>query len=279
VKLAQEVKGIDVLLSSHTHNRLFAAKQVGDTIIIQSGSHGSFLGRLDLAIQDRRVMNYQHALIVVGEDIQPDKEIQSLVDEALAPYREELSQVVGHSSTALNRNTMFESTMDNLLLQSLLEHTGAQLAFSNGWRYGAPVVPGPIILNDLWNIIPDNPPLSMVDLSGEEIHTMLEENMEHTFSHDPYHQMGGYVKRILGLNAYVKVENNIGHRIQELFVQDQPLRGNQVYTAAFVTAQGVPNKYGANRQELDIRAIDALKNYLARNFPVDVSLQGTVIPV
>jgi S-sulfosulfanyl-L-cysteine sulfohydrolase len=279
VKLAQEVKGIDVLLSSHTHNRLFRAKQVGETIIIQSGSHGSFLGRLDLEIQDRRVINYRHALIVVGEDIHPDKEIQSLVDDALAPYREELSRVVGHSSTALNRNTMFESTMDNLLLSSLLEHTGAQLAFSNGWRYGAPVVPGPIILNDLWNIIPVNPPLSMVDLSGDEIRTMLEENLEHTFSPDPYHQMGGYVKRTLGLNVYVKVENSIGNRIQEVFVQGQPLKGDQVYTATFVTAQGVPHKYGANRQELDIRAIDALKNYLSRKFPVDVSLQGTVMAV
>jgi 2',3'-cyclic-nucleotide 2'-phosphodiesterase (5'-nucleotidase family) len=174
---------------------------------------------------------------------------------------------------------MFESTMDNLLLQSILEHTGAQLAFSNDWRYGAPVVPGPVILNDLWNIIPVNPPLSMVDLAGEEILTMLEENLEHTFSPDPYHQMGGYVKRMLGLNVYVKVENNIGHRIQELFVQGQPLKRDQVYTAAYVTAQGVPHKYGTNRQELDICAIDALRNYLSKKSRVDANLRGSITAV
>jgi hypothetical protein len=32
---------------------------------------------------------------------------------------------------------------------------------------------------------------------------------------------------------------------------------------AFVTAQGVPNKFGRNRRSLDIHAIDALQRYLA----------------
>ncbi len=108
VKLAQEVKGIDVILSSHTHNRLYTAKQVEDTIIIQSGSHGSFLGQLDLEVENHHVVNYRHALQVVEEAVTPDKEVQSLIDDALAPYREELEQVVGQTSIALNRNTMFE---------------------------------------------------------------------------------------------------------------------------------------------------------------------------
>lgn len=279
MKLAQEIKGIDVLLSSHTHNRLFVAQQVNNTIVIQSGAHGSFLGILELETQNGQIVDFQHELLIVEESIQPDRTVQALVDEVLAPYRAELSQVVGHTSTALHRNTMLESTMDNLLLQSLLEETGAQIAFSNGWRYGAPVVPGPIILNDLWNIIPVNPPVSLVELTGDEIRTMMEENLEHVFAHDPYQQMGGYVKRMLGLNSYIKVENDAGHRIQELFVQEQPLKSDQVYTAAFVTAQGVPYKYGANRRELEFRAIEALQKYLLENNPVEMVLRGTVVAV
>jgi 2',3'-cyclic-nucleotide 2'-phosphodiesterase (5'-nucleotidase family) len=136
--------------------------------------------------------------LIVEESIAPDQSVQALVDQALAPYRGELLQVVGHTSTALHRNTMLESTMDNLLLQSILDHTGVQIAFSNGWRYGAPIAPGPVTLNDLWNIIPVNPPISLVELTGEQIQAMLEESLEHVFARDPYHQMGGYVKRMLG---------------------------------------------------------------------------------
>jgi thiosulfohydrolase SoxB len=279
MKLAREINGIDVLLSSHTHNRLYKAAQVGDTIVIQSGAHGSFIGRLDLEIQDQHVIDFKHELILVEEGIQPDQAVQALVDEALMPYREELNQVVGHTATALNRNTMLEATMDNLLLQSLLDVTGAQVAFSNGWRYGAPIVPGPVTLNDLWNMIPVNPPVSMVKLTGDEIRTMLEENLEHTFSRDPYHQMGGFVKRVSGLNLYIKVENARGHRIQELFVQGQRVKTDQVYTAAFVTAQGVPEKYGADRKTLDIHAIEALRRYLAKKSPVEADLRGTVVAI
>lgn len=279
VKLAQEVKGIDVLLSGHTHNRLFAARQVGDTIIIQSGSHGSFLGRLDLEVEDRHVISYKHELLVIEESIQPDKTAQALVEEAILPYREELDQVAGQTSTALHRNLLLESSMDNLLLQSLLEHTGAQIAFSNGWRYGAPIVPGPITLNDLWNIIPVDPPVSTVQLTGDEIRTMLEESLEHTFSQDPYCQMGGYVKRVLGMNLYFKVENAAGQRIQELFVQGQTLKGDQLYTAAFVTAQGVPDKYGVNREDLELHAVEGLRKYVAARSPVDASQRGTVIAI
>ncbi|MFO7693867.1 MAG: 5'-nucleotidase C-terminal domain-containing protein, partial [Vicinamibacterales bacterium] len=97
--------------------------------------------------------------------IDPDPAVADLVRQALAPYQEELSTVAGETATALNRSTMLESTMDNLLLQAVLESTGAQLAFSNGWRFGAPIIPGEVTLNDLYNMIPMNPPISTVELA------------------------------------------------------------------------------------------------------------------
>lgn len=108
---------------------------------------------------------------------------------------------MGETATALNRPTMLETTMDNFLLQAVQESTGAQLAFSNGWRLGAPTFPGEETVNDLYTMIPMIPPISTVELTGEEIVAMLEENLEQTFASDPYKQMDGYVKRSLGLNA------------------------------------------------------------------------------
>ena len=263
LKLAEQVPGIDVLLSAHTHNRLDAPALVGRTIVIQSGSHGSFIGRLSLEVTDGHVDNFDHQLILIDDRIAADPLVHEDVQQILAPYRDELSQIVGHTATALHRDNVLESTMDNLLLESLVATTGAPLAFSNGWRYGAPVPPGPVTLNDLWNIIPVNPPVSMVELSGEELWTMLEENLEAVFARDPYDQKGGYVKRSLGLRAYIKLENPHGRRLQELFIGDEPVKPDKTYTAAFVTAQGVPEKYGQSRRNLKFDAITALKEYLA----------------
>lgn len=279
MKLLSEVQGVDVCLSGHTHNRLYKPVLVGKTIVIQSGCHGSFLGRLDLEIVDGQITDYKHQLIEVEASTQPDPIVAELVKQALASYRNELAEVVGETATALNRGTTLESTMDNFLLQALLESTGAQLAFSNGWRYGAPIVPGQITLNDLYNIVPMNPPVSTTEISGEELREMLEENLERTFSCDAYNQMGGYVKRCLGLNVYFKIENPAGQRIQELFVGNEKIQDDKCYSAAFITMQGVPEKYGRNRKNESERIIDAMRKYLANHHPASAELRGTFVAV
>ena len=275
-KLVREVDGIDILLSGHTHNRLEKPVIINDTILIQSGCHGSFIGRLDVEFSDGKIQSFAHQLIEVTEELVPDPEVDKLVNAVMSPDRAMLEEVVGQTEVALNRYYQLETTMDNLLLEALLDATGAELAFSNGWRYGAPVLEGDVTVNDLWNMIPTNPPVSTVEMRGAEIVAMLEENLENTFASDPYNQMGGYLKRCLGLKVYVKVENPTGTRIQSLFIGDQLVDNEKTYFASFVTVQGVPKKYGTNRKNLEVHAIDALKEYLKKNPSVSPGLRDTV---
>lgn len=279
LKLADEVDGIDILLSAHTHNRIYEPARVNDTIIFQSGCHGSFLGHIDLTIEDKKIIDFKHQLVVLDETIEEDKSMKEKIDRLLETDREKLNQVVGKTNTDLNRYTVLESTMDNFLLKSLLDLTGSEMAFSNGWRYGAPIPKGDITENDLWNIIPVNPPVSKVKITGQELWDMMEENLERTFAKDPYEQMGGYVKRSMGINLYFKIENPYGERIERLFVQGRPVDKNRVYDVVFVTSQGVPKKYGHDKEKLDIHAIDALKDYLKRHGTIDAELKGSIVAV
>ncbi len=279
VKLAAEVSGIDVLLSGHTHNRMEEPLVVNGATIIQSGCHGSFVGRLDVEIDGGQVAVIDHQLIHVDASIPADPDMERLIEGIVSPHRQVLSEVVGQTATALNRYTFLESTMDNFLLQAIAEAADTRIAFSNGWRYGAPIPPGTITVNDLWNIIPPNPPVSTVELTGQEMRDMIEDNLDHTLAADPYQQMGGYVKRCLGLTLYVKIENPAGSRIQQCFIGDEELKRDEYYTVAFVTTQGVPEKYGRARRDLDLCAIDALKRYCAAHPCVNADLRGTVIAV
>lgn len=276
VKLASEVSGIDILLSGHTHNRLDRPVLVNDAVIIQSGCHGSFLGRLDVTVSAGRRISVEHQLIAIDASLPADHAMERLVEAVMAPHRRMLGEVVGHTACALHRNGMFETPMDNLLLSAVAEAAGTRLAFANGWRYGAPVLPGPITLNDLWNIIPTNPPVSVVDLTGAELLTMMEENLERTFAADPYAQMGGFVKRCAGINVYAKVENPAGHRIERFFAESEPLDLARSYTAGFVTEQAVPKRFGRNRRNLPLHAVDALRAYLRAHPEVNPVPSGAV---
>lgn len=279
IKLASEVSGIDVLVSGHTHNRLYEPLHVNGAVIIQSGCHGSFIGCLELDLEEGRIIAVRHRLICIDETIEPDAEMQQVVDKIMAPHRKMLSETVGHTETPLHRNTILEAPMDNLLLDAIAEASNAKIAFSNGWRYGALIPPGPVTRNDLWNIVPTDSPVSLAELTGREIWEMLEENLEHTFASDPYQQMGGYVKRCLGLNVYIKIENPKGARIQQIFAEGAPLDKERLYTAAFVTMQGVPEKYGRNRRNLEIHAVNALESYFEKHPWVSIGIRGSVVAV
>lgn len=279
VKLAELVDGIDVLVSGHTHNRLYEPSEVNDTIIIQSGCHGSFIGRLDLDVDQGKIKGYKHELVEIDESVTPDREVRKMVDEVLEPHENMLGEVVGETKLGLARDKVMETRTDNLLLKALIEASGAEMAFSNGWRYGSPVPPGKITMRDLWNIIPTNPPVSVCEITGRELWDMMEENLGNTFAKDPFNQMGGYVKRCYGINVYFKIENADGLRIQEFFVGDERLDKDKTYKASFVTTQGIPARYGKNRRNLDITAIEALKDYIRKNSPVKPEIESTIAAV
>src|SRR5699024_3404152 len=57
-KLAEEVEGIDIILSGHTHNRFTEPAIVNDTLIIQSGCHGSHLGKLTIEVSNGKVKSH-----------------------------------------------------------------------------------------------------------------------------------------------------------------------------------------------------------------------------
>ncbi len=278
-KLASEIGRHRYFLSGHTHNRTFQPTVINGATIIQSGCHASFVGRLDVEIEDGRVSGVRHELVTLDKTIESDAEMQKMIDEIYQPHREMLDEIIGETATDLNRYTTLEATMDNFLLDAIADAAGTKIAFSNGWRYGAPIPKGDVTVNDLWNIIPTNPPVSTIEMTGAEIWEMIEENLERTFSPDPYKQMGGYVKRCRGVNVYFKIENPEGERIQEFFAEGERLKKEKTYTVAFVTEQGVPKKFGTNRRDLDIKAIDALKNYLKQNSPINAELRGAVVAV
>jgi len=273
-KLAAAVAGIDVLLSGHTHNRLDTPAVINDTLVIQSGSHGSFVGRLDLTMASDGVAAWTHALLPVDDTRAIDAEMQRVIDESLRPFAAAMTNVIGDTEVLLHRYAMFESTMDNLLLDATAEAAGTAVALSNGWRYGAPLPPGRLTEFDLWNIVPANPVVSAVQLTGRELRDLFEDNLEATFASDPWKQRGGYVKRCRGIEMVCKLENPAGYRIQSLSVGGEHLADDATVSVAFLGEQAVPPGTGTHRRSLDIPAVDALERHVRRHRSVRPALRG-----
>ncbi len=79
--LAQRVRGINIIISGHTHHLLEKPVMAGETIIVQAGAFGRHVGVLDIAYADGRVALKNYQTVAVDSSLAGDKDIQKTIDE------------------------------------------------------------------------------------------------------------------------------------------------------------------------------------------------------
>ncbi len=218
-KLASRVDGIDVILTGHTHDALPVALEENGTLLVASGSHGKFLSRLDLDVNDGKVAGYRYRLIPVFSDvIAPDSETAALVKEIRAPYEATLSKVLGRTESLLYRRGNFNGTFDDLICNALLEERDAEIALSPGFRWGASLLPGQeITVEDVHNQTSITyPAVYRTEFTGEFLKVILEDVADNLFNPDPYYQQGGDMVRVGGMSYAIAPNNRMGERISDM---------------------------------------------------------------
>lgn len=278
VKLVSLVDGIDIVHSGHSHDRITTPIIENGAYIVQVGSSSSFLGRLDVEVENGAISDVHYELIEMDESFEEDEEIKGLVDEVLARYKKERSAVIGETETVLHRMTLEEAPMDKLITDAYLAAFGSSAAFSHGWRYGHPIAAGPLTLYDLHTIIPTNPELFTLDLTGKELLDALEHNLEQVYSSDPFEQKGGYVLRSSGLKMTFKPYNPKGHRIQSLQIAGEGFQPDKIYRVAGGGSQSF-KKHEAKKNYQGIHAIDVIQKFLQEKGPYKLKDGADVVSV
>ncbi|SSC70943.1 unnamed protein product [Ciceribacter sp. T2.26MG-112.2] len=236
-KMASRVKGIDVILSGHTHDAVPEPVLIGETILIASGSNGKFISRIDLDVRDGKMMGFRHKLVPIFSDvITPDPDMAALIDGERAPYKAQLEEQIGTTESLLYRRGNFNGTWDDLICDAIRSERDAQIAMSPGVRWGTSLLPGdPITREDIHNVT------SMTygacyrtEMTGETIRTILEDVADNIFNPDPYYQQGGDMVRVGGLSYAIDVTKPIGERISEISLTDsgQAIEAGKSYTVA-----------------------------------------------
>lgn len=218
-KMAGIVTGIDVILSGHTHDALPEPVLVGETIIVASGSNGKFVSRVDLDVQNGRMMGFRHKLIPIFSDvIEPDAAMTKLIDDVRAPHEAKMSEVIGQTETMLYRRGNFNGTWDDLICDALISERDADIALSPGVRWGPSLLPGQdITREDIWNVTSMTYGAAYrTEMTGELLHVVLEDVADNLFNPDPYYQQGGDMVRTGGLGYRIDINQSQGNRITDI---------------------------------------------------------------
>ena len=215
---------VDYVLGSDTHERIRQPLQRRHAKVTEPGAFGTFVGKLTLTIRDGEVVGDSYELLDVDPDKYPaDPQMAALIEQAKAPHREELERVMGYTSTPIYRYLTVETPMDHMITDAFRWKTGTQIALSNGFRYGNPVVPqndrpAPITMANLWNWMPLNTKLKTGKIKGEVLHQWLETEVNNAFSPKPAERFGGYLVRFSGIRMRFEPSLPKGQRITELLV-------------------------------------------------------------
>ncbi len=95
VKLANAVKGIDLIVGGHSHTKLDQPLVVNGTSIVQAGEFGKFVGRLSLVFANGKPRVESYRLIPVDDRMTGDKDINQLIDEQKEKISAEILKPLG----------------------------------------------------------------------------------------------------------------------------------------------------------------------------------------
>ncbi|MBI3654209.1 MAG: 5'-nucleotidase C-terminal domain-containing protein [Acidobacteria bacterium] len=239
-ELAEKVSGIDVIVGGHSHNRLKEAVQVGNTLIVQAGAHGSDLGRLDLTIANGRLLAHRSTLLPIT-NVASDATVAALIKAQSKPYEAALSESIGRAANWIVRPQTLagqkpearnaESPADDLFADAIRETTQAEIAFLPGVGYGVALQPGEITAAHLRNLLPHDAAVWTMKLTGAQIREVLEQAIENFTTKEPSQKVGGMIQ-VSGLTFSYDPYEPRGHRVQHIKVGDHPLSTQQRYAIA-----------------------------------------------
>ena len=281
-KFAQRVDGIDVLASGHTHDPVFDPVVWNNTIVYQGGAHGKYVTKLDIRVKDKKPVSFSYELVKVQQsELEPDPEIQKLVDAAYAPHAEKLDEVVGETTVMVYRRDFWQSPMGNLMTDALRDMTGADIAFFPAWRYGATLLPGKITVEDVYNVVPTDGTINTFKMSGKVVKRLMNTLLNGFLDRDPYSRVGGDMIRFSGMKVVYDTSRPFGQRLVSLEIGGEAADDDRDYTVASVHTRFQLNPlFGATHAEDTGRVfIDELIEHIRKNSPISPSVDDRIGPV
>ena len=283
-------EGVDIIMGADTHERVRVPIQGKYTKVIECGAFGSFLGKLDLTIENGKLINTEYQLLDVDPVKYPaDKEMQGLVEKAYEPFKKELQVVIGTSKTPLVRYFVMETPMDNLITDAIKWKFKPDIALSNGFRFCQPLALDPktglatITKEFLWNMLPVNSEAKTGIVTGKQIWDWLEKELQNAFAKDPSKRFGGWFVRFNGMEVNFTIGNEFGKRVNSVKVGGAPIDLAKEYSIVACEREGDPDdtlcriEHIKDPKKSSLLMHDVIIEYLKDHSPVAPIIEGRAV--
>lgn len=287
----KECEGVDYILGGDTHERVRKPIQCKYAKVVEPGAFGSFVGKLNLTIQDGKVVKDEYELVeITASKYKADKEIDGLIKNLEEPYLNDINKVVGYSTVPLYRYFVIENTIDTLILNALRwQVKEVDIVLSNGFRFCPPRTTTdhtgniPITSGYIFDMLPVDSTVRTAKATGKQLKEWLEKELNNVFAKDASERFGGWVIKFNGMKVTFNAFGEKGKRVQHVTIGSEPLDLEKTYTLCACERDGDPDDMLCR-----IKGVKAAKNtaytlhqvmksYLVNNSPVTPIVQKNAI--
>lgn len=278
-----ECQGVDYILGGDTHERVRKPIQGKYAKVVEPGAFGSFVGKLELKIQNGKVIADTYELVEINADkIKANNNILKIIKENESPFEKNIYNVIGYSTIPLYRYFVVENPIDTMILDALKWKLGSDtdIVLSNGFRFCPPRTTRdktgniPITEGFIFDMLPVDSTVRTGNVTGKQIKDWLEKELNNVFAKDASKRFGGWVIKFKGMEMSFKAFEENGKRVQEIKVAGQPLDENKTYRIAACERDGDPEdmlcriKGVKNAKNTPYTLHSVMKDYLQNNSPV-----------
>ncbi|SFM19889.1 2',3'-cyclic-nucleotide 2'-phosphodiesterase/5'-or 3'-nucleotidase, 5'-nucleotidase family [Paenibacillus sp. 1_12] len=198
-RMADEIKGIDLILGGHTHHLLEEPLRMGETYVCAAGKFGQYFGVVDIEMDAHTRQKVKvNASIHEVSSYPADEQITKLVDSYRSSSEQALSQQVAYLEQPLSAEWYEEAPLGNLLAAGIRRWTHADLAIVNAGQLLGGLDRGAVSMGRLLQICPSPINPCRMLLTGDRIWRALEESRIQEFMEKPLYGFG-FRGKVLGM--------------------------------------------------------------------------------
>jgi 2',3'-cyclic-nucleotide 2'-phosphodiesterase / 3'-nucleotidase len=180
LRLAQEVKGADVLVLGHTH-AVVASTPVGGVLVTQAGTRGENLGRVDITLQRAdpkgawTVADKRARVIAIADSMPEDSALAAFAKPYHEATRVALDQAIGEAAADIDapHGRDAPGPLWSLIHRAMREASGADVTLAPLFDPRARIAKGPIRMRDVMRLYPYDNTLVTVKMTLAQLRDAL----------------------------------------------------------------------------------------------------------
>lgn len=273
--------GVDYIFGGDTHERVRRPIQCTYSKVVEPGAFGSFVGKLDLVVENGKIVGEHYSLVEVDPvKYKADPKVQAVIRQNEQPYAEKMNAIIGYSKVPLYRYFVVENTIDTLIIDALKWKIGTDVVLSNGFRFCPPRSQRdatgniPITEGFLYDMLPVESQVRTGKVTGHQLTEWLERELNNVFAKDASKRLGGWIVKFKGMKVEFMAFEEMGQRVKSITVDGEPLEPEKVYTVCACEREGDPPNMlcrlpgVAEAQNTPYTLHQVVKEYLKAHSPV-----------